>query len=63
MSQFEIRRACGDSRTSDTEDMPKRPRDPNQLAKLILDIAITPAMASGISDHVWSYEEIAELAE
>jgi hypothetical protein len=24
---------------ADTEDMPKRPRDPNQLAKLIVDIA------------------------
>jgi hypothetical protein len=24
---------------------------------------ITPAMAAGISDHVWSYEEIAALAE
>ncbi|MGC2299110.1 MAG: hypothetical protein WA476_09935 [Acidobacteriaceae bacterium] len=61
--------------------MPKRPRDPNQLAKLIVDIAtgevqdpestakrnstrrgITPAMAAGISDHIWSYEEIAALA-
>jgi len=100
-------------------DVAKRPRDPNQLAKLIVDIAtgeaedavseskrhpealrgrsggimggkpkkaenhaaavalhfvhynfarvrktlrITPAMAAGISDHVWSYGEIALLA-
>ena len=47
--------------------MPKRPRDPNQLAKLIVDIAktlrITPAMAAGVSDHVWSLEEIAMLAD
>jgi hypothetical protein len=25
-------------------------------------LRVTPAMAAGISDHVWSYEEIAELA-
>jgi hypothetical protein len=25
-------------------------------------LRITPAMAAGISDHVWSYEEIAKLA-
>ena len=25
-------------------------------------LRITPAMAAGISDHVWSYDEIAELA-
>jgi hypothetical protein len=26
-------------------------------------LRITPAMAAGISDHVWSYEETAALAE
>lgn len=26
-------------------------------------LRITPAMAAGISDHVWSYEEIAALAQ
>jgi hypothetical protein len=36
--------------------MTKRPRDFNQLAKLLA------AMAAGLSDHVWSYEEIAALA-
>ena len=50
----------------------KRPRDPNQLAKLIVDIATGEAkdtvsdskrMAAGLSDHVWSMEEIAMLTD
>ena len=85
---------------------PARPRNPNQLAKLILDITtgecpndfpkgpdsaatqarhkrglrggkarakqltaehkslrVTPAMEAGVSDHVWSLEKTAGLAE
>jgi hypothetical protein len=26
-------------------------------------LSITPAMAAGLADHIWSYEEIAELAD
>ena len=42
---------------------PKRPRDPFQLAKLIGDISVGEAMEAGVSDHVWSLEEIAKLAD
>ena len=41
---------------------PRRPRDPNQLAKLILDPTTGDAMEAGVADHVWSQKEIAELA-
>ena len=33
------------------------------FARIHKTLRITPAMAAGISDHVWSYEEIAELAQ
>lgn len=33
------------------------------FARIHKSLRITPAMAAGISDHVWSYEEIAALAE
>ena len=69
---------------------PKRPRDPMQLAKLVIDMATgevpndspkgpenaataakrkggitggTSAMEAGKADHVWSLEEIADLAK
>lgn len=32
------------------------------FARVHKTLRITPAMAAGISDHVWSYEEIAALA-
>jgi hypothetical protein len=32
------------------------------LAGIHKTLRITPAMAAGISDHIWSNEEIAELA-
>jgi cell fate regulator YaaT (PSP1 superfamily) len=32
------------------------------FARIHKTLRITPAMAAGISDHVWSYEEIAYLA-
>ena len=46
----------------------KRPRDPNQLAKPInfarihKSLRVTPAMEAGVSDHVWSLEEIVGLS-
>jgi hypothetical protein len=33
------------------------------FARIHKTLRITPAMAAGISDHVWSYEEIAALAQ
>jgi hypothetical protein len=33
------------------------------FARIHKTLRITPAMAAGISDHVWSYEEIASLAQ
>lgn len=33
------------------------------FARIHKTLRITPAMAAGISDHVWTYEEIASLAE
>lgn len=39
VAQFEIHRDCVSPARTDTGDMAKRPRDPNQLAKLIVDIA------------------------
>ena len=33
------------------------------FARVHKTLRITPAMAAGISDHVWSYEEIAALAQ
>jgi len=44
---------------------PKRPRDPNQPAKLIGDIATGEShepIAAGVADHVGSLAEIAKLA-
>jgi len=32
------------------------------FARIHKTLRITPAIAAGISDHVWSYEEIAALA-
>jgi hypothetical protein len=32
------------------------------FARIHKTLRITPAMAAGLSDRVWSYEEIAELA-
>ena len=32
------------------------------FARIHKTLRITPAMAAGLSDHVWSYEEIAALA-
>ena len=32
------------------------------FARVHKTLRITPAMAAGMSDHVWSYEEIAALA-
>jgi hypothetical protein len=32
------------------------------FARIHKTLRITPAMAAGISDHVWSYEDIAALA-
>ena len=34
----------------------------HNFARVHKTLRITPAMAAGISDHVWSYEEIAALA-
>jgi hypothetical protein len=33
------------------------------FARIHKTLRITPAMAAGLSDHVWNYEEIAALAE
>jgi hypothetical protein len=33
------------------------------FARIRKTLQITPAIAAGLSDHVWSYEEIAALAE
>jgi hypothetical protein len=33
------------------------------FARIHKTLRITPAMAAGISDHVWSYEDIAALAD
>ena len=33
------------------------------FARIHKTLRITPAMAAGLSDHVWSYEEIAQLAD
>jgi len=33
------------------------------FARIHETLRITPAMAAGLSDHVWSYEEIAGLAQ
>lgn len=33
------------------------------FARIHETLRITPAVAAGLSDHVWSYEEIAALAE
>jgi hypothetical protein len=33
------------------------------FARIHKTLRINPAMAAGISDHVWSYEEIAALAD
>lgn len=44
--------------------MAKRPRDPAQLAKQVFDIAIGEAedtVESGLSDHVWSIEQMCGL--
>ena len=35
----------------------------DNCARVQTTLRITPAMAGGISDHVWSYEEIAALVE
>jgi hypothetical protein len=32
------------------------------FARIHKTLRITPAMAAGISDHVWTYEEIAQLS-
>ena len=32
------------------------------FARIHKSLRVTPAMAAGIADHVWSYEEIAALA-
>jgi hypothetical protein len=32
------------------------------FARIHKTLRITPAMAAGLSDHVWNYEEIASLA-
>lgn len=58
--------------TEDTEDTEKVKKRRNQVALHFLHynfarihktLRITPAMAAGISDHVWSMEEIAMLAD
>jgi hypothetical protein len=33
------------------------------FARIHKTLRITPAMAAGLSDHVWSYEDIAALAD
>jgi hypothetical protein len=33
------------------------------FAKIHKSLRVTPAMQAGISDHVWSLEEIAKLAD
>lgn len=33
------------------------------FARIHKTLRVTPAMAAGVSDHVWSIEEIAELVE
>jgi hypothetical protein len=33
------------------------------FARIHKTLRITPAMAAGISDHVWTYEEIASLSQ
>ncbi len=33
------------------------------VARIHKTLRVTPAMEAGISDHVWSAEEIAELAD
>jgi hypothetical protein len=55
---------------------PKRPRDPNQLAKSIIDIAtgnteaalesggkVTPAMAAGVTDKLWEMDDLVAMLE
>jgi hypothetical protein len=47
---------------------PKRPRDPNQRAKLIIDIALgesdePKAPPAKVADHIWTLKEIAELLD
>lgn len=42
---------------------PKRPRNPNQLAKLIVDIATGETPPDSITpENVWALDEIAQLA-
>ena len=56
--------------------MAKRPRDPNELAHMVAihfmhynfarihkTLRVTPAMESGLSNHVWNLEEIVLLAD
>jgi hypothetical protein len=42
---------------------PKRPPNPNQLAKAIVAwvTTVTPAMASGLAKPLWSIEDLAQL--
>jgi hypothetical protein len=43
---------------------PKRPRDTNQLAKLIhKTLRVTPAMAAGVADRLWEVADIVRLWE
>jgi hypothetical protein len=53
------------------EKHPKRPRDLNQWAKRMLDIATgeasdlktTPAMAAGVTDRLWGVADMVEVLE
>jgi hypothetical protein len=45
---------------------PQRPRDPSQLGKLIphpKTLRITPAMAAGVTDKLWSMADLAEMVD
>ena len=46
-----------------TDKHPKRPRDPNQLGKLIVDIKVSPAMAAGVTDRLWEMSDVLEMIE
>jgi len=41
----------------------KRPRDHYNFARIHKMLRITPSMAAGLSDHVWSLEEIVMMAD
>ena len=47
-------------------DTPEAPRDPNQLAKLMVDhgsLRRTPAMAAGVSKRLWDISDMVQVIE